>query len=219
MRNTISLFIIFFLTTCLCNGQTNQIEGCYFWKSDYYGGDYQKICFNKDSTFYYQSHQNDVRPDSYSIGIWQSNIDTIKLKSIEPFISDSQIVQRGNPFKDTLYIKFVDFNTGVALPHVTFEFYDSNMKMLSTRIADSNGTKKIKFNTNFKYIRSRKYFDYEPILLDVNSLNYEQLVIKMNDDNHQLIYEDISNMKLLIKSKKKLVVKYGDNTIDFYKQK
>ncbi len=214
------LYIIILMTSCLCNGQTNKIKESYIWKSDYYIGDFKKICFYSDSTFYYQRHQNDVIPDRYSKGFWQSNYDTIKLKSIEPFISDTQIVQSGNPLKDSIFIKVVDIHTGESLPYRIFEIYDLNMNKISLHLTDSLGILNMKFKNDYKYLMCRQFMDYDAILLNSNVLTKEHIIIKMNIDTYALIFEDITNFKFFTKTKNKLVEEYESKKfINYYRQK
>jgi hypothetical protein len=220
MKKTLTIYFFILATSCLCKGQTNNIEGCYIWSSNYYVGDFQKICFYPDSTFYYQRHQNDVLPDTYSKGIWQSNSDTIKLKSIEPFISDTQIIQSGNPLKDSIFIKVVDIQTGESLQYRTFDIFDLNMNKISSHLTDSLGVLNIKFKSEFKYLRCRQFMDYNPILLNSNALTNDHIIIKMKIDNYALIFKDITDIKLFSKTKNNLVEEYEPKKfINYYRQK
>lgn len=219
MKKTLSIYFLFLVTSCLCKGQTNSVEGCYIWTSNYNIGDFQKICFYSDSTFYYQRHQNDNIPDTYSRGIWKSNSDTINIKSYEPFIADSQVVQSGDPFKDSIFIKFVDIHTGESLQYRTLDIYDSNMNIISSLLTDSLGVLNMVLKKEYNYLRCRQFMYYNPILLELNLLRNEHIIIKMKIDTDALIYKDITGFNFFKKAKNILVEEYKPNEfINYYRQ-
>lgn len=219
MEKRILLNIILLLLIFNCSAQISQLEGSYVWKSNYYIGDFQKICFYNNNTFYYQRHQNDVIPDYYSKGVWQKKADSIELISIEPYTPDSQIVNSGKAIKDSLFIKFVDIKDGRFLPRVGISIYNDYNKKTMRFNADSLGILKIKINKDYKYIKCWQYVTYNRIFLNIDSLDYENIIIKMDRYTIPFIYKDVSDMKLFIKSENELIEEYDKNKfISFYKQ-
>jgi hypothetical protein len=220
MKKRQLFFIIFFISISICNGQKTKFVGCFKWISHYYIGDFQKICFYNDSTFFYQRHQNDVLPDTYSKGIWKTVSDTIKLITIEPFLSDSLIMQNGNPLKDSIFIKIVDINTGKSLPYRRFEIYDLNLKKMLIINTDSIGLLKLKINSEYKYLRILEFLNYNTALLKFSSFVNEHIVIKMDINHDPMKFEYVTDMSFLLKSKKKLMEIYGKSKdIIYYRMK
>ncbi len=201
-----SLIVVCLTLGICCSGQTMLDGNCYEYHSTYYLGDYIKICFYGDSTFFYQRHQNDVLTDTYSKGAWTQKSNILSLKSFEPEFHTGQIVQSGNPLTDTLFIKIVDFNNGKPVPYINIAIIDSLQKIIASSQVDSLGATKIFLAIGSKYLKGSRFMNYRPFEIKIDSLEYDYLLIKL--DIYAMIFEDISGMTFKKKGKRKLVEEY-----------
>jgi len=201
-------YLLFSLSALICKAQISTNENCYIWESKYYIGDFQKLCLFENNTFYYQSHQNDVIPDTYSKGLWKFKDEKIELISIEPFGSEKEILSSGKAIQDSLFVKIIDIETEKGLPRIMFYIYDSDMNRVDRCFADSLGIIKIQLKENYKYFKCAQYYTYNPIFFGVESLSGEYVTVKMNKESRAMIFKDISKKTIFVKSDDTLIEEY-----------